>query len=93
MKRVHGIVDPEIDKNYPKMRQVRVEIVTKAGKTYPQKLDWFRGEGECPLSEHEIEAKLMNLASGALGSNKARRLSPSWQGWRRQRASRRYFRW
>ena len=43
MKKVHGKVDPEIDKNYPKMRQVRVEVMTKAGKTYIQKLDSFRG--------------------------------------------------
>ena len=72
MKRVHGKVDPEIDKSYPKMRQVRVEIVSKSGKTYSQKLDWFRGEAECPLSKHEIEAKFMNLASGVLGEQQSK---------------------
>ena len=46
MKRVHTKVDPESDKNYPQKRQVTVEILTRDGKVYSQKLDGFRGEPE-----------------------------------------------
>ena len=71
MKRVHTKVDPESDKNYPQKRQATVEIRTREGKVYSQRLDGFKGEPEWPLTRREIEAKFMELASGVIGKQKA----------------------
>jgi len=74
MKKVHTKVDPESDKNYPQKRQIKVEILTRDGKVYSQKLDGFRGEAEHPLTRKEIEAKFMDLASGVIGGQKAKKI-------------------
>lgn len=74
MKRVHTKIDPESDKNYPQKRQVTVEILTRDGKVYSQKLDGFRGEPESPLTRKEIEAKFMDLASGVIGKQNAQKI-------------------
>lgn len=71
MKRVHAQADPESDKSYPKIRKVRVEIATRDGRVYSQKVEGFRGEPESPLTRKEIETKFMNLASGIIGTPKA----------------------
>jgi len=71
MKRVHTQVDPESDKLYPQKRRVTVEILTKDGKKYSQKVDAFKGEPEWPLTRREIQTKFMNLASPALGEQRA----------------------
>jgi len=71
MKRVHTRVDPESDKNYPRKKQATVEIRTREGKVYSQRLDGFRGEPEWPLTRSEIEEKFMGLASGVIGKQKA----------------------
>ena len=73
MKKVHTKVDPESDKNYPQKRQIKVEILTRDGKVYSQKLDGFRGEAEHPLTRKEIEEKFMDLASGVVGKQKAKK--------------------
>jgi 2-methylcitrate dehydratase PrpD len=74
MKKVHTRVDPEFDKNYPQKRPVRVEIQTRDGKVYSQKLDGFRGEAEYPLTRNEVEAKFMDLASGVIGGPRAKKI-------------------
>jgi hypothetical protein len=51
-----------------------VEIRTRHGKLYSQKLDGFRGEAEYPLSRKEIEAKFLDLASGVIGEPKAKKV-------------------
>lgn len=73
MKKVNPIVDPEIDRNFPYKRQVRVEIVTQEGKKYSQELNWFKGEPEWPLNKQEIEKKFLNLASKIGGEHKSKK--------------------
>jgi 2-methylcitrate dehydratase PrpD len=71
MKKVHTQVDPESDRLYPQKRRVTVEIQTKDGKKYSQKVDGFKGEPDWPLTRKEIQAKFMSLASPVLGEKRA----------------------
>jgi 2-methylcitrate dehydratase PrpD len=71
MKKVHTQADPESDKLYPQKRRVTVEILTKDGKKYSQKVDAFKGEPDWPLTRKEIQTKFTNLSSPVIGEERA----------------------
>jgi len=74
MKKVHTQADPESDKLYPRKRRVTVEILTKDGKKYSQKVEAFKGEPDWPLTRKEIQTKFTNLASPVIGEERAQEI-------------------
>jgi 2-methylcitrate dehydratase PrpD len=71
MKKVHTQADPESDKLYPQKRRVTVEILTRDGKKYSERVEAFKGEPDWPLTRKEIQAKFTNLASSVIGKERA----------------------
>ncbi len=74
MRKVTLEHDPELDKEYPKKRGTVVEIMTKDGRTFSHKLDFARGEPECPFSKSEIEDKFEYLASKTINAEIRRKI-------------------
>nr|WP_145545494.1 MmgE/PrpD family protein [Variovorax boronicumulans] len=70
--RVSATVDPAIDAGFPGRRAARVEIETRDGRH----LSWLqpdrKGDPELPLSDAELEDKLLELASPIIGAARAR---------------------
>ena len=67
--------DPELDRDYPVKRGVRVEIATKGGSAFRHTLDLARGEPECPYSKSEIEDKFKYLTSGIIDLQVGQRIT------------------
>lgn len=66
MQKVQVVHNPDLDKDYPRKRGTIVEVVTRDGKSFSNKLDFAKGEPEWPLSKSEIEYKFNYLASKAI---------------------------
>jgi len=62
-KKVEVHEEPELTHLYPDKRPAIVEIVTKDGNKFRERVDFPKGEPENPLSDNEIINKFMNLAS------------------------------
>ena len=74
MERITVAVDPEIDAAFPGQRAARIEIGTLDGR----RLSYFqpnrKGDPEEPLTDEELEDKLIELASPQIGLEAARSL-------------------
>ncbi|MDQ0142058.1 MmgE/PrpD family protein [Cupriavidus necator] len=68
-------VDPEIDGWFPGKRAARVEIETRDGAMAHYLQPNRKGDPEDPLSDADLEGKLMELASPVIGADGARRLA------------------
>jgi 2-methylcitrate dehydratase PrpD len=71
MKRVEYLVDPDLDRTFPKLWCATVEILTKEGKQYGARVEYCKGDPENPLSWDELIEKFHDL-SGGLMSKKRR---------------------
>ena len=74
MERVDVAVDPEIDAAFPGKRAARIRIETRDGRLLTHMQPNRKGDPEQPLSDAELEGKLMELASPVIGSEAAREL-------------------
>jgi 2-methylcitrate dehydratase PrpD len=63
MDRIHCVVDPELEKEYPKRWPASANIVTKDGKQFSDRIDYPKGDPENPLSWDELIDKFKNLIS------------------------------
>jgi 2-methylcitrate dehydratase len=66
LKKVEVVADPEIEKVFPALQRVIVNITTTDGRTFSEQLDYPKGDPRNPLSDAEIEEKFRALASGVL---------------------------
>ena len=66
LKKVEVVADPEIEKVFPALQRVIVNIKTKDGRTFSKQLDYPKGDPRNPLSDAEIEEKFRALAEGVL---------------------------
>jgi 2-methylcitrate dehydratase len=66
LKKVEVVADPEIEKVFPALQRVVVNITTKDGQTFSKQLDFPKGDPRNPLSDAEIEEKFRALAEGVL---------------------------
>ena len=66
LRKVEVIADPEIEKVFPALQRVIVNITTKDGATFSKQLDYPKGDPRNPLSDAEIEEKFRALAEGVL---------------------------
>jgi len=68
LKKVEVVADPEIEKVFPALQRVIVNITMKDGRTFSKQLDYPKGDPRNPLSDAEIEEKFRALADGVLSA-------------------------
>jgi 2-methylcitrate dehydratase len=74
LKKVEVVADPEIEKVFPALQRVIVNITTSDGSSYSKQLDYPKGDPRNPLSDVEIEEKFSALAEGVLSPNAQKKL-------------------
>src|SRR5947208_10056580 len=68
LKKVEVVADPEIEKVFPALQRVIVNITTIDGRKLSKQLDYPKGDPRNPLSDAEIEEKFRALAEGVLSA-------------------------
>src|SRR5271167_380462 len=66
LNKVEVVADPEIEKVFPALQRVIVNITTSDGRKLSKQLDYPKGDPRNPLSDAEIEEKFRALAEGVL---------------------------
>ena len=74
LKKVEVVADPEIEKVFPALQRVIVNITSKDGRTFSKQLDYPKGDPRNPLSDAEIEEKFRALAEGVLSEKAQKKL-------------------
>ena len=74
LKKVEVVADPEIEKVFPALQRVIVNITTTDGKTHSKQLDSPKGGPRNPLTDAEIEEKFAALAEGVLSTKAQQKL-------------------
>src|SRR6266480_5455937 len=74
LKKVEVVADPEIEKVYPALQRVVVNITTIEGRTFTQQLDYPKGDPRNPLTDAEVEEKFAALADGVLSAGAQKKL-------------------
>jgi 2-methylcitrate dehydratase PrpD len=62
MKRVECIVEPGLEKTFPKQWPATAEILTKDGNKYFARVEYCKGDPENPLSWNELIGKFHDLS-------------------------------
>jgi 2-methylcitrate dehydratase PrpD len=75
MTRISKALDAEVDAAFPGRRGARVEIRLKDGRAFSHLQPDRRGDPELPLSDDDLEGKLLELASPSIGEAAARALA------------------
>jgi 2-methylcitrate dehydratase len=68
LKKVEVVADPEIERVFPALQRVIVNITTVDGRKFSKQLDYPKGDPRNPLSDAEIEEKFRALAEGVLSA-------------------------
>src|SRR5437899_2606506 len=68
LKKVEVVADPEIEKVFPALQRVVVNITATDGRKLSKQLDYPKGDPRNPLSDAEIEEKFRALAEGVLSA-------------------------
>jgi len=66
LHKVEVVADPEIEKVFPELQRVKVNITTTDGRNFSEQLDYPKGDPRNPLTDPEIEEKFSALADGVL---------------------------
>ena len=74
LKKVEVVADPEIEKVFPALQRVIVNITTTDGRTFSKQLDFPKGDPRNPLTDQEVEEKFAALAEGVLSSGAQKKL-------------------
>jgi 2-methylcitrate dehydratase PrpD len=74
MRRTTKALDPEVDAAFPGRRGARVRIRLHDGRTFERLQPDRKGDPELPLSDADLEGKLVELAGPAIGAPAARAL-------------------
>jgi 2-methylcitrate dehydratase PrpD len=62
MRRVECVVDPDLERNFPRQWSATAEILTKDGMKYFTKVEYCKGDPENPLSWDELIEKFYDLS-------------------------------
>ncbi len=62
MRRVECVIDPELDRTFPKQWRASAEIMTKDGKKYSTTIEYPKGDPENALSWDEMIDRFHDLA-------------------------------
>jgi 2-methylcitrate dehydratase len=74
LKKVEVVADPEIEKVFPALQRVIVNLTATDGRTFRKQLDYPKGDSRNPLSDADVEEKFAALAQGVLSSGAQKRL-------------------
>jgi 2-methylcitrate dehydratase len=74
LKKVEVVADPEIEKVFPGLQRVIVNISTSDGRTLSKQLDYPKGDPRNALSDQEIEEKFSALAEGVMSTKAQKKL-------------------
>jgi 2-methylcitrate dehydratase len=74
LKKVEVVADPEIEKVFPALQRVIVNLTTTDGGTFTKQLDYPKGDPRNPLSDAEVEEKFAALAEGVLSEGAQKKL-------------------
>ena len=74
MKKIDVVIDPDLDAAFPNQRAARVSIETHDGRKAEYLQPARKGDPELPLTDRDLEAKYLELASPVIGEAKARAL-------------------
>jgi 2-methylcitrate dehydratase len=74
LKKVEVVADPEIEKVFPALQRVIVNLTTTDGQTFTKQLDYPKGDPRNPLSDAEVEEKFAALAEGVLSDGAQKKL-------------------
>jgi 2-methylcitrate dehydratase len=74
LHKVEVVADPEIEKVFPALQRVIVNIDTTDGRSFRKQLDYPKGDPRNPLTDQEIEEKFAALAEGILTSGAQQRV-------------------
>lgn len=75
MERIHVAVDPELDAAFPGRRSARIEIALRDGRRLVHLQPNRKGDPELPLTDADLEGKLLELAAPVIGAEAARALA------------------
>jgi 2-methylcitrate dehydratase PrpD len=74
MTRIDKVLDPEVDAAFPGRRGARVEVSLRDGRRLVHLQPDRKGDPELPLSDADLEGKLLELAGPSLGEPATRAL-------------------
>jgi len=74
LNKVEVVADPEIEKVFPALQRVIVQIQTRDGRSFNKQLDFPKGDPRNPLTDQEIEEKFTALAEGVLSKGAQKRV-------------------
>ena len=74
LKKVEVVADPEIEKVFPALQRVVVNITTTDGRILSKELDFPKGDPRNPLTDQEVEEKFAALAEGVLSTGAQKKL-------------------
>jgi 2-methylcitrate dehydratase len=66
LKKIEVVADPGIEKVFPALQRVIVNINTTDGRSFSKQLDYPKGDLRNPLNDQEVEEKFAALAEGVL---------------------------
>src|SRR6266704_1609874 len=75
LKKVEVVADPEIEKVFPALQRVIVNITMTNGRTVTKQLDYPKGDPRNPLTDAEVEEKFAALADGVLSAGAQKKLN------------------
>lgn len=74
LAKVEVVADPEIEKVFPALQRVVVNITTTDGNSFSKQLDFPKGDPRNPLTDQEVEEKFAALAEGVLSDKAQKKL-------------------
>src|SRR5207237_7200602 len=74
LKKIEVVADPEIEKVFPALQRVIVNITTQDGRTLARQLDYPKGDPRNPLTDTEIEEQLAAQTERVLSKNAQQQL-------------------
>ena len=74
MQKITVEVTEEARRGFPEAWLNVVEVVTKSGERYKERVSHHKGHYKNPMSDEELEAKFRSLAQGLLGDHQMQRL-------------------
>lgn len=74
MARISKALDPEVDAGFPARRAARVSVRLHDGRSFTHWQSDRKGDPELPLTDADLEGKLIELASPVIGEAAARAL-------------------
>ena len=74
LKKVEVVADPEIEKLFPALQRVIVNITTTDGRVLSKQLDFPKGDPRNPLTDQEVDEKFGALAEGVLSTRAQKKL-------------------